>query len=454
MPLSLTTIAFLGIFGGLLILALGRDPLYGLYAYLFTFYNYPTFRWWGTELPEVRWAVIAALVTLLAIAVRPLAYQRVPAWYANGGVRILVIFTVWAWIQTAWALNVEEHVEHCFLFTKYIVLFYLIYSLLPDEKSFKNFAWVHVAGCLIFGWVMFTTVSSGRVEPSAGPGVTDANTVSMHLNTGLIFGACLFLMGGKIKRWLALISLTFILNGIILAASRGSLLGLVAGGLIMLYLIPLKFFRSFLVAGILGAILFSILSHDIFWDRMGTLWDEQSGFTLTKEASAASRIDIIKAELRMVVDYPFGAGFKGTAELSSQYLPGEILDSSVGKRASHNTVTAILVGQGIPGGICLIAIFIWIARELIRLKSLDSRGLSIELGLYRAAIGGSLTAYFVSGQTGNYLKAEIWVWLIALLAALSAISVNSLDEYFSTLVKQRSDSFLPDQKSEEFGNLK
>lgn len=437
MSLNLTLLAFLGVLGLLLILSLVRNPFFGLYAYLFVFYNHPDFRWWGEGLPEIRWSLMAAVVTVVSLAVHPPPRSTVP-WYTTFVARILILFTVWSWIQVGWAVSMEAHLEHCILFTKYCLLFYLIYRLSFDVKAIEDFAWAHVAGCFIFGWIMYTSSSAGRMEVLLGSAMSDANEIGMHLATGLIFGGVLFLKNVGIRRWLALAPLPFILNGIILGGSRGATLALVVSGIVMLYLIPSQYFRSVFGAGILGCVLLSILSHDLFWDRMGTLWDEQSGFTLTKEASAASRIDIINSQFKMIEDYPFGAGFRGTFALSKFYMDGELLDSTVGGRSSHNTVMAILVGQGIPGGIFLLLLLAWIAKELVRLKTLDQYGLPIVLGFYRAAVGGSLTAFFVSSLTINNLKAEVGIWLIALLAALSTLSYESLKGFSTPTIAEKS----------------
>ncbi len=67
--MSITALGFLGVYAIGLVLAFVRHPRYGLFAYLWVFYNHPPSRWWGEQLPDVRWSLIAAIVTMLAIAV-------------------------------------------------------------------------------------------------------------------------------------------------------------------------------------------------------------------------------------------------------------------------------------------------------------------------------------------------------------------------------------------------
>ena len=46
------------------------NPAYGLYTYFLVYYAHPPLRWWGNELPELRWSFIIAIVTLVAFVIR------------------------------------------------------------------------------------------------------------------------------------------------------------------------------------------------------------------------------------------------------------------------------------------------------------------------------------------------------------------------------------------------
>ena len=128
----------------------------------------------------------------------------------------------------------------------------------------------------------------------------------------------------------------------------------------------------------------------------------------------------------MFLDHPLGAGYRGNAVLSPQYVPGEFLTN--GLRSAHNTFMAMLVDFGMPGAIAYIAIVLWAIVVLRGAKRLDSKGLDEPLGLYRAALGSALAACFVSGQFTNLLTAEVNVWLIALLVVVKDVSQRSVAE--------------------------
>ena len=77
--MSATAIGFIGVFALGLLLAFVVNPKYGLYAYLWVFYNNPPSRWWGAALPNVRWSLIAAVVTMIAIVAKgPGLHRKAP----------------------------------------------------------------------------------------------------------------------------------------------------------------------------------------------------------------------------------------------------------------------------------------------------------------------------------------------------------------------------------------
>ena len=67
--MSLTAIGFVGVFALLVVLAFVRHPVWGLYGYMWVFYNHPPARWWGHELPDLRLSLIAAIVTVVAMLI-------------------------------------------------------------------------------------------------------------------------------------------------------------------------------------------------------------------------------------------------------------------------------------------------------------------------------------------------------------------------------------------------
>jgi O-Antigen ligase len=389
--MSLTSLIFLAIFALGLFLTLQRTPIYGLLTYLWAFYNSPLDRWWGASLPNLRWSLVASLVTLIATASKRPPLMRFP-WHANWGIRILIAFTVWLWIQNIWALDEARHWFVCTLFTKYILFFYVICRLVSDEKDLGLLYWAHVLGCFIWGWEAYHTTGAGRLETIGGSDVSGANGAATQLLIGLIFAGFMLLGQRRIGQWVLLAVIPFILNAIILTGTRGAFLGMIGSAVATLFFAPRSHrFRIYVVCALAVVLLFR-LGNDVFWDRMGTIQSTKEG---EMEKSALSRFAIARANWRMSQDYPMGVGHGGNELLSPNYIPGEYM-TSTGTRAAHNTFMAVLVDHGYPGAILFILLYIWALISSCRLglpgNSLDEEDPDPRIRLYAAALGPAIIA--------------------------------------------------------------
>ncbi len=136
------------------------------------------------------------------------------------------------------------------------------------------------------------------------------------------------------------------------------------------------------------------------------------------EKSAQSRLVIARANWAMALEYVFGVGHRGNEILSPDFIQEDYLMKSTGTRAAHNTSMAILVDHGFPGALVFVAFLIWAVVFLWRLNLLAKQTPNLQLHLYAAAIGPALIACFTAGQFTNFFKAEVQVWLVALMVVL------------------------------------
>lgn len=414
--MSETALAFLLLYGAGLIAALALRPIYGLYTYIGVFYVHPPSRWWGATLPDLRWSLVAAVITLLALYLHRSTFRPRPPWYSSAIIRIFILYVIWMWLQWPWAPS-SSHGNGVILFTKYVLLIYLIYTTIDNERDFYGICFIHVLGCAFFGWLVYMAPDAGRLEGVGGPGVDNANTLGMHLATGLIFASFMLLASKGWARWIIFATIPFILNGIIQTETRGAIVGLLLGSLATVYLKPKEYRRLYYILAILGFFAFLAVANESFTARMETITAATSE-EAEWDSSAISRIAIIEAQVEMFADHPMGVGHQGTAYLSRQYLDERWLAGDSGDRASHNTVMSILVDQGLPGILLFIALAFVVCKILRRLKRMDSIGLNGRLGLYRTMVGGSLVTIIGAGMFAQYLKAEVLIWNLVLLAVL------------------------------------
>lgn len=428
--MSLTGAAFLLAYFAGLALAVFRHPRFGLYTYLAVFYLHPPSRWWGASLPDLRWALVAALVTLVGTLFLPARKNEVK-WFANAPALVLIVFTVWLWIQNMWALNPSRHFELSILFSKYIVLYYVLFKLLDSPQEVGNFLFAHVLGCAYLGWlVLIAPEGGGRLEGVGGPGIDDANAMGMFVATGTLCAGVLILGERSWRRWVCALAMPLLMNTIVQSGSRGAVLGFVAGGLVVLYLSGKALRLKLIAIGTAGLLLGAPLVPDVFWERMLSLkavTDESAEL----DSSSASRLVLAAAQFQMAADYPLGTGHRGTAMLSPRYMDERWLTRggedplSIGARSSHNTFLSALVEHSIVGLAVFAGLLFWLLRMILAVKrearfpaSADTR-----LVLYGTCAASSLVVVFVAGQFTDYINTEVQIWMLAVLNSIVCFRV-------------------------------
>jgi putative inorganic carbon (hco3(-)) transporter len=219
------------------------------------------------------------------------------------------------------------------------------------------------------------------------------------------------------------VAMAFVLNGMVLAGSRGSFLALVIGGLTLTLLKPPSHRKLFYAFASIAVIGFLSISYQGFWERMQTITAPiEEGAEV--DNSAQSRIELFRAQVKMAAEYPLGTGHRGTAVLSQSYLDARYLTSGdgllngAGARSSHNTFMSIWVEQGIPGVVLFGVLGIWGLRAVRRLRRHVRSGAPAETAMQVAGAAAGLVVVIVAGLFTDYLKAEVQIWLLAVLAAL------------------------------------
>jgi O-antigen ligase len=418
----LSAVVFSGLFALFAALTLWHFPRFGLFLYLAAFYVHPPSRWWGEWLPDLRWSLLASVLTMLSFFIHRAKIAPNPRhWLISAPAIILSLFLVLLWVQNLWALDAEMHLDACIQFSKYLIAYYLFYRLAEDEIKATDLIIVNVAGCAYIAWLCFTLgrTGDGRLDGVGGPGIDDANTMSMVLAIGFLLSASIALSSTGWRRLLTLLPLPIILNAIFLAGSRGAFLGLLFGLIVVFFLRPKGSTRMLLALAVLGIAAGVALVDDTFIERILTVKAvaDKPGEI---DDSAGSRLALFDAQVRMFGDHPMGVGHRGTVVLSPLYLDTRWMDQRADGqwiRASHNTVMTLLVEQGIVGIMLFAYLSLWSLATLIRLRLLINRGIPTEMVRPAAACTAALAGAFLAGQFSDYLKVEVLIWLFAILAA-------------------------------------
>lgn len=412
----MTAIIFLLLFAGGLGLCIFRNPIYGLYTYVAVFYLHPPSRWWAASLPDLRWSYLAALVTLLVVLTRPRDNTR-PQWFATTPGKLLIAFTAWVWIQFPWALSPEDHQYFATLYVKYLVVFYLIYRLLDSRERVVEFLLVHVAGCMYLGWVALGVRYTGRLNGVGGPGIDEANLLAAQIATGVVIGAMLLLSERGWKRAMCVVALPLMLNIMVMAGSRGAFLSMLGAGMVLWYFKPKAYTKAFYVYALVGIVAVVSVTNEAFWQRMTTIGAAAESYDEADE-SAQNRMVAFKAQFEMTKSWPHGSGHRGTAVLSPQYMEAKWLSKSENpQRASHNTLMTAWVEQGLPGLFFYVAFFLLIGKTLLQRRSVRKSEEAAPWNVVFAALGAGFAVLYIAGQFVDVAKAEIYIWLLAAMAA-------------------------------------
>lgn len=414
--MSLTAIVFLVCFAAGIGLAFFRHPIFGLYTYIAVFYLDAPHRWWGQGLPDLRWSFVTAIVTVIAMSRLKADPQRTP-WFKTLPAAFLILYTVWLWIQSPWALDPEMHRECSIMFSKFIIVYYMVYRLVDTPMRAGDFLLAQAVGCLYLGLIAFgTDAPGGRLEGVGGAGIDDSNTLGMHAAAIAAATALLIFVKRDWRRYVAVVAVLLTINMVVLTGSRGAFLALFLGGVAIYVMRPRENSRVFYTLAFLGILGFGMVASESFWKRMQTM-EAAVNQEETLDNSAEGRIVQMRAGIHMFAAHPLGVGHRGFATLSPRYLDKIYLTES-GARSSHNTFISCLVEQGVPGAALYLIVWFWVMKScLVARRWAIARRPLLEVCVMTATCAGLVTI-FIGGQFADFLKAEVQVWLLALLASL------------------------------------
>ena len=421
------------------VLAFLRHPIYALYLYLGTIFVFPPARWWGPMLGDLRWALLAAAITALAVVVRRDKLVPKPAWFLSVPAVVMAMYAAWLWIQLAWALDTELHLEASIQFVKYIIAFWFIYRIADTKEHVRDVLFAHMLGCALLGLFAYSQGRLGdRLDGVGGPGMDDANTLGMYFATGALTALGLLLTQSGWRRWASLAAGAVIMNGLVLTNTRGAFLGLVGGAAVFMLFKGRAHRRLFWGVALVSLLGLAAIADQKFVERMLSI-KESTVNNEEVDQSARSRLFVISAQWEMFLDHPMGAGHRGTAVLSPDYLEDRWLTGRDQDRArsSHNTFMTALVEQGMPGALMYLWLVVWTAWALVRLRLLERSHGDPAVTTLAATAAAVLGVVLVAGTTADFLMAEVQFWMFAVFVTLLQFGQRAVKDPGPTPVQER-----------------
>jgi hypothetical protein len=376
-------------------------PIFGLFVYFMDYYAHPPLRWWGKALPDYRWALIIAIITLVAYLIKRNSLPKLSI-RSHPQTKWLIFFIFNTFLIIPLAVWPEKNMENIEELVKLGILYLLIIKIVRSKEHFRYMIIFHILGIFDWGWNAFDDPKrkSGRLFGIGGPDSLQDNGTAAHLLAILPFIMSVF-------------------NTFILANSRGAFVALLVTGVLSILLTKGPIRQKTILAMLIAGVVFYNLIDNRFIQRQQTIQ------TYEEDNASIERIESWKGALNLIQDYPLGTGGGGYEALSPIYIP-EIVEAHNGElRGVHNTFLAVASEWGIQGFVFFMGFLastfweLWQIRKAAPHTAAGERIRTDSLALTLGLIGVLTAGFFI-----NRLYAEAIYWLTAFTAALRNIQAQ------------------------------
>ncbi|MGE0592999.1 MAG: O-antigen ligase family protein [Vicinamibacterales bacterium] len=411
--MSLTAIAWVAGYCLFAILSF-QNPVFGMLGYMHEYYNRPDLKWWGDELPVLRYNLMISVVWGASYLLKQSSLRKLTPTRNLALPWLLALGAIMLVVTPLFAVNESLSWEWSIQWIKTALIFpFLLYSVVRSRNAFNLFAAAHMLGAFWWGWESWRDPDreAGRLLNVGSGDTQDDNAASAHLLTVLPFIAVyLFTETNKRLRLLALVAAPFVVNTIILCNSRGATVGALAGLLSALLLVR-KGQRSRLVGiGAVTVLLFFMIADEQFITR------QQSTTNYEEDGAALERLESWQAGIQLVKDRPWGAGGRGFHMLSDRYIPSIVAAHDGELRAPHNTWVMVASEWGVLGFISYLG---FIGGTFAMLRRVKQASDGHDFYFWRAiAIQVALVSFLTASTFTDRLYAEVGYWMYGLAYAL------------------------------------
>lgn len=401
-----------------------RRPVWAIALYMLTFFAAPQNWWWGDEIPRLRYALWAGVILLVSTIIYRAQSPDDEGHRWTHVHRAAIVMAINATlvhllIAVDPVISLDTYVE----LLKYCLLFYLIWIGIRDKRDFRTAIMAIALGGLYIGWEITINergdFSGSRLEGVGAPGADTANSLANLMLTCLPLISSLLVMGSARDKIVAITAAPLVLNVLLLCNSRGAFLGLIGTGIAFMVIARGKTRKQALKSLAFGCVaLYLLLGDPKILNRFTTTFVGSE----ERDNSAESRFVFWQAGLRMLNDYPLGAGggaFK--FNLGRRYQASIVGAQSAQDRSLHNGYLTEATDWGIQG--LAIKLFMFIAAlvaayrttEQCRLEGRTKEAIT-GLCMLTAGLGLLIHCFF-----GSFLASEWTYWVMALLLRYSEL---------------------------------
>jgi O-antigen ligase len=361
-------------------------------------------------------------IVCLPYAIFHLAQRRtLPRFFATWQARLFLVLSIFAFLSYLAFGGFPINLSHCLTYTSFLAFFFITVSVVDTRSRMR---WVVLSGIgsigLASAYVLRDWQTHRGLYADYRPGWVVGDPNYFTVNALLFMPVALLLLQQKQPRWQRLFCLgclTLSLAAVVVSASRGGFLGLVASSL---YFLLKSRHRVRNLALVCAA--FIVLALPLQISPVQRLLHP----TQSDQDAQQIRLALWDGGLKMIMAHPLlGVGLDNYSRQIVTYAdPAKVPKYETVRRVAHNSYMEIAAELGVPALFIFLGIIISSILSLERTrraaaKSSDEFLGRVALGLQAGLLGASVALFFVSGE---YQK---MFWMAIFLTACMPALVRS-----------------------------
>jgi len=410
------------------------------------FYALLLYLWWALFRPEffIWWDITGLRISLILgiILLVPCLFSRVFPNVSHPLTAGSVAFLAVSFLSTFVALNQDVAWQWFDAFTRLVIVCLLTVTLVNTRERFLATLAV-VAGSFGFHTAKagLGSLLGGGVQYFEGVGGMFNDNNLWALGAAMIIPLLVAVAQNAPRKWLKLgffLAAPLSVFTVISLFSRGGILALVAGVLVLAVLQRRRFTYLTVIAVFAGLTLMYAPIPEGWFNRVDTLRTATNEEAEGGDRSALGRLHFWQTGVAMAMDRPLGVGIKNYEIAYDRY------DSTGGYyggfRSVHSSHIQVLAEMGFLGALLWVVMFGWsfVLIFRIRRRSRDPR-LSPENARFTMTMANGLAAsmagFLVGGSFASMALNDITWLTFALLASLDRVTLQMCEETVEEPVK-------------------
>ena len=436
----LSAIFFIFTFLATVTLAIRETVVYIFVLYQAYYFFNPSTKWWGSNIPDIRFSFYIVL-TLLVIAALNWVKLKDNKILAIPQFIFMFITAALYYIASFYAVLPAVHSIALDAVLTITVLVAIVYKIVQTEKHLDIIlkGYVIFAGYLGYYVSQFGRTTDGRFEGAGMVDSPDANGLGAALAPAVVISLFYFWNSKNwlVKLFFGLICI-YLANSLVQIGSRGAFLGVFFSCSVFIWVLYFSKLQSknqrksaiaLVFIGLIGA---AMVTDSAFWNRMATIKTSNLEAASEKE-SGSTRVYFWLAAIDMAKDHPFGNGASGFIYYAPYYIPDSIDTGKSRNRAVHSTWFEVLSEIGYLGAISFSGMIFYSFVTIFRTTKVLQAQNKSEQYFKVIAIGCGLFCFVISMTFLNRFRAEILYWLVLYTAVAYNIYVLKSTEKMTGL---------------------